>query len=57
VLDMQITLSGFTTPITFASPTDMWFAPGVGWIKSVSSGDLMGTSFDETIELQSYTIP
>jgi len=57
VLDMQITLSGFTTPITFTSPTDMWFAPSVGWIKSVSSGELMGTSFDETIELQSYTIP
>lgn len=57
VLDMKITLSGFTTPVTFTSPADMWFAPGVGWVKAVSSGDLMGTSFDETIELQSYTIP
>jgi hypothetical protein len=57
VLDMQLSLSGITTPVTFTSPTDLWFAPGVGWIKATSTGDLMGMSFNETIELQSYNIP
>lgn len=57
VLDMQITFSGLTTPVTFASPIDMWFAPGVGWVKANSSGELLGTSFNETLELQSYDIP
>lgn len=57
VLDMQISLSGLTSPVTFTSPVDLWFAPGVGWVKAVSSGELLGTSFDETIELQSYAIP
>jgi len=57
VLDMQLSLSGISTPVTFTSPTDLWFAPGVGWIKATSTGELMGTSFNETIELQSYNIP
>jgi len=57
VLDMQLSLSGITTPVTFASPTDLWFASGVGWVKATSTGELMGSSFNETIELQSYNIP
>jgi hypothetical protein len=57
VLDMQLSLSGITTPVTFTSPTDLWFAPSVGWIKATSAGELMGMSFNETIELQSYNIP
>jgi len=57
VLDMQLSLSGISTPVTFTSPTDLWFAPDVGWIKAVSTGELMGNSINETIELQSYNIP
>jgi len=57
VLDMQITFSGVNTPAQFANSSDMWFAPDVGWIKSTSSGDIMGTTYNETIELQSYNIP
>lgn len=56
-LTMQITFSGITTPVTFTSPTDLWFAPGVGWVKAASTGDLLGTPLNETIELQSYNIP
>jgi hypothetical protein len=33
--------------------TTSWFAPGVGWVKSVSSGE----GVDSVIELTSYSIP
>jgi hypothetical protein len=56
-LDMQVTYSGFTAPAVFTIPTDIWYAPGVGWVKATSAGDIFGLAFDETIELQSYTIP
>jgi len=57
VLDMQITFSGINTPAEFTSSSDVWFAPGVGWVKTSGSGDIMGTAYNETIELQSYDIP
>lgn len=56
-LEMQIAFSGIDTPAEFTSSSDAWFAPGVGWVKSISSGDMMGTTYNETIELQSYNIP
>jgi len=56
-LDMEITYSGFTAPAVITIPSDVWYAPGVGWVKAASSGDIFGTAFDEAIELQSYNIP
>jgi hypothetical protein len=56
-LDLQVTYSGFTAPATFTIPSDIWYAPGVGWVKATSSGDIFGMAFNETIELQSYSIP
>jgi hypothetical protein len=56
-LDMQVTYSGFTAPAVFSIPTDIWYAPGVGWVKATSAGEIFGLAFNETIELQSYTIP
>ena len=57
IFDMQVTFSGINTPVKFTSSSDMWYAPDVGWVKSTGSGDIMGTSYDESIELQSYNIP
>lgn len=57
VLDIQVTFSGIKTPVQFTSSSDMWYAPDVGWVKSTGSGDIMGTSYNESIELQSYNIP
>jgi hypothetical protein len=56
-LDMQVTYSGFNTPAVFTTSSDVWFAPGVGWVKATSSGEVLGTAYNETIELQSYNIP
>jgi hypothetical protein len=56
-LAMEVTFSGFNAPVVFTIPTDIWYAPGVGWVKAASSGDIFGLPFNETIELQSYSIP
>jgi len=56
-LDMDVTYSGFTAPAVFTIPSDIWYVPDVGWVKASSSGDIFGMAFDETIELQSYSIP
>lgn len=56
-LEMQVTYSGFTAPAVFTVPSDIWYAPDVGWVKASSSGDIFGMAFNENIELQSYNIP
>ena len=57
VMDIRVTFSGINTPVQFTSSSDMWFAPDIGWVISTGSGDIMGTSYNESIELQSYNIP
>lgn len=57
VLDMQATFSGFTAPLVFTLPSDIWYAPDIGWVKASSSGNIFGLAFNETIELQSYNVP
>lgn len=44
-------------PITSTVSSTFWLAPNVGLVKSVESGDLMGTAFSSTTELQSFNIP
>lgn len=56
-LDMEVSYSGFNAPAVFTIPTDIWYAPEVGWVKASSSGDIFGIAFNESIELQSYSIP
>jgi hypothetical protein len=56
-LEMQVTYSGFTAPAVFNVPSDIWYAPEVGWVKATSAGDIFGMPFNENIELQSYNIP
>jgi hypothetical protein len=56
-LEMDVTYFGFSAPAVFSIPSDIWYAPGVGWVKATSAGDMFGMAFNETIELQSYNIP
>ena len=51
------TFQGTTVPITFTGTTTTWLAPGVGWVKSVSSSEFGGITSSETVELQSYSVP
>jgi hypothetical protein len=56
-LNAEVTYQGLTVPVTFSGDHTYWFAPGVGWVKATGTGSVLGTSFSETIELQSYNVP
>ncbi len=57
--NIKVTATYQGIPLPFASTANLtfWFAPGVGWVNSTVSGDLLGTGFSATTELQSYNIP
>lgn len=57
VFDLTGSVSGLALPITFTSNGQMWWAPGVGWVKTIENADFMGTAVNSTIELTSYAIP
>jgi hypothetical protein len=51
---ITVTTQGITVsvpPINFT--TEAWYAPGVGWVKAISSGD----GIDTTVTLTSYSLP
>ncbi|GAB4420120.1 MAG: hypothetical protein Kow002_08290 [Anaerolineales bacterium] len=56
-LNIKVSYAGTETPVSLTSTTDIWFVPGVGWVKAISTGQFMGQQTDDTIELQSYNIP
>ena len=52
-----IQVSGIAVPASFSGTYAYWYAKGVGWVKAEGQGNITGTSFTETIELQKYNIP
>jgi hypothetical protein len=56
-LDVKVTYGVLSIPIKFTVRYTYWFVPDVGWVKATGNGSLMGTSFSETTELQSYNVP
>ncbi|MBN2116246.1 MAG: hypothetical protein JW730_06740 [Anaerolineales bacterium] len=56
-LNMTVSYQGLSVPVSFSGPYTYWFVQGVGWVKASGTGTAEGTSFSETIELQSYSIP
>jgi hypothetical protein len=56
-IDVISTFAGNEVPIKFNGTTITWYAPGVGYVKSVENGDFGGEAFSATTELQSYNIP
>ena len=56
-VDIIATFEGIEVPIKFNGTTITWYAPGVGYVKSVENGDFGGTAFSAATELQSYSIP
>jgi hypothetical protein len=57
VLNIDATYGGITLPVSFSGDYTYWFAPGVGWVKASGTGSVLGSSFNDTTELQSYNIP
>ena len=56
-ITISSTFQGTTVPVTFNGTSTSWIAPGVGWVKSISSSDFGGVTSSETIDLQWYNIP
>ncbi len=56
-LSVTANYQGIPLPLTATLNTTFWFAPGVGWVKSIETGEFLATSLNSTTELQSYTIP
>jgi hypothetical protein len=57
MVDIIAIFEGLEVPVKFNGTTITWYAPGVGYVKSVESGDFGGTAFSAVTELQSYSIP
>lgn len=56
-VEIMTDFEGTPVPVKYDAVTLLWYAPGVGFIKSVENGDFGGTAFSITTELQSYSIP
>ncbi len=56
-LNVNATYEGLTLPVSFTGDYTYWFAPNVGWVKASGTGNVLGNSFTDTTELQSYNIP
>jgi hypothetical protein len=56
-VDILSSFGGAELPIRFSGVTLTWYAPGVGYVKAVESGDFGGQTYSITTELQSYNIP
>jgi hypothetical protein len=56
-LNVNATYEGITLPVSFTGDYTYWFAPNVGWVRASGTGNVLGSSFSDTTELQSYNIP
>jgi hypothetical protein len=56
-LNIDATYQGITLPVTFSGKYTYWFAPNVGWVRASGTGNVLGSSFTDTAELQAYNIP
>jgi hypothetical protein len=57
VIDFNVVTQSNTVKLSIDSTYTIWYAPGVGWVKSSGNGKLGGQEYFETIVLESYNIP
>lgn len=57
--NMQISaeFQGMQVPISFNTSSVVWYAPGIGFVKSIENSDFGDTPYTATTELQSYILP
>jgi hypothetical protein len=56
-LNINVGYGGFSLPVTVGGTYTYWFVQNTGWVKASGTGNFVGQSLSETIELQSYNIP
>ena len=57
LIEITADFQGVQLPVTMNGSSLVWYAPGVGVIKSVDNSDFGGTPYTSTTELQTYSIP
>lgn len=57
VFNFTSTFQDVSVPVSFTATGYSWYAPGVGWVKSVEDSEIFGQASKTTIELVSYSIP
>lgn len=55
--NIDVDFQGSPIRYTINGTSVLWYAPGIGFVKSIENIDFSGTSFTSTTELQSYSIP
>jgi hypothetical protein len=56
-VDILVPFGNEQVPIKYSGTSMIWYAPGVGYIKSVENWDFGSAPFTSTTELQAYVIP
>jgi len=56
-MDITIKLSGFAVPTTIEGTVVRWYAPDIGYVRSVETSNVLGAEVEVTIELTGYQIP
>jgi len=54
---ISVDFQGSSVPYMVNGTSVIWYAPAVGFIKSIENIDFSGTTFTSTTELQTYNIP
>lgn len=57
VIDFNVDSGGNIVTLSVDSTYTVWYAPGIGWVKSNGYGKLGGQDYVETIVLESYKVP
>ena len=57
IVEILVPFGGQQVPMKYNSTSMVWYAPGVGYIKSIENWDLGGEPYTSTTELQTYVIP
>lgn len=56
-VQIDANFQGVPVPITINGSSVLWYAPGIGFIKSIENSDFSGSPYTATTELQTYYIP
>lgn len=56
-VEILVPFGGQQVPMKYNNTSMIWYAPGVGYVKSIENWDLGGAPYTSTTELQSYVIP
>ena len=56
-VDFLVPFGDLQVPMKYTGASLIWYAPGIGYIKSVENWDFGGTPYTFATELQSYVIP